>query len=132
MIERQGRILSIANGEATIRIDMPTACARCGLSTCAGRAGSVSLSAPPGARPGDAVTLALPEAALLRGALLVYLLPAAATLVGAIALAFAGDSAAVAGAACGLGLGLIIVRLLGRRVRQIPHIFVSHPLGDSR
>jgi sigma-E factor negative regulatory protein RseC len=69
---------------------------------------------PAQCRVGDRVDIALPEAAMLRGALLVYLVPVLLMLAGAAAAAACwpdlADPAAVAGAAAGLLLGLLAVR----------------------
>lgn len=131
MIERRGHIVSVADGIATVRVEPPSACASCGSrGACGGGARMLELPAPPTARPGETVTLALPEADFLRGALLAYGLPAVATLTGAILLSGAGDLAAVAGALCGLGLGLIGLRRFGRRAGCAAPAFVSQPSGD--
>ena len=58
--------------------------------------------------------LAIDDGSLARGALLAYLLPAVSTLAGAVALASGGDLAAIGGAAAGLVLGLVALRVLGR------------------
>jgi len=130
MTQRSGRIVAIDGGIATVRVEAPSACASCGSRGACGGARTIELPAPAGIRPGTAVTLAVPEDGLLRGALLAYGLPPAATLAGAVLLSGAGDLAAAAGALCGLGLGLIALRRLGRAACAAP-VFVSQPSGEA-
>jgi sigma-E factor negative regulatory protein RseC len=117
-LTRSGRILAIHDGRATIRVEPPAGCASCGgRGTCAGgRSDNATISLPVAASalPGAVVTLAIGDGALVRGALLAYLLPAVSMLAGAVALASAGDLAAIGGAAAGLALGLIALRAIGR------------------
>jgi sigma-E factor negative regulatory protein RseC len=116
-LTRSGRIVAIRDGLATIRVETPSACGGCGSRGACGTASgtTVLLPVPATARPGDAVTLALAEGLLVRGALRVYLLPATAMLLGAALLSIWGDLAAVGGALSGLGLGLIAMRMITRR-----------------
>ncbi|MEI6414452.1 MAG: SoxR reducing system RseC family protein [Pseudomonadota bacterium] len=130
MIERIGHILAIQDGQATIRVERSTGCTACGSrGTCgAGQAGSTTLILPvaESARPGEVVTLSIAEASLLRNAILVYLLPALTTLLGAISLAGGGDLMAIGGAASGLALGLAILRLIHcGQSRPIPEILLT-------
>jgi positive regulator of sigma E activity len=116
MIARTGRILSIADGVATIRVEAPSACSACGSrNICGGKAFELTRPVDAHVRAGDGITLAIEAGTLTHGALLAYFLPAATTLFGALALAHIGDLAAVAGALSGLGLGLILQRHLGHR-----------------
>jgi positive regulator of sigma E activity len=126
--QRSGHIVALRDGIATVSIASPAACASCGSrSACAGSR-TIELPAPAGARPGAAVTVAVADEALLRSALLAYFLPTVATLLGAVACAGFGDAAAVAGAACGLGSGLLGMRLLA--VPPAPTIDLQ-PLGEA-
>jgi positive regulator of sigma E activity len=75
----------------------------------------VWVEAPQGTATGDLLKISIPEGALRSAALIGYLLPAVTTLFGAGLMAAAGDTAAVLGALSGLGLGLALVRILGRR-----------------
>ncbi|MCX8085562.1 MAG: SoxR reducing system RseC family protein [Rhodocyclaceae bacterium] len=131
MNARQATILTIADGLATLRVEVPAACGSCASrSHCGTTARTIQLPAPPGVQPGERVMLAMPAGALARSALLAYLLPAGLTLIGAVSLAAAGDLAAVAGAGGGLGLGLIAQRVLARRSPCTP-AFVSPSCGDA-
>lgn len=133
MIERQGYVLAVSNGIATIRVEPPSACAQCGSRGACGGASArtLEIAAPPLAHPGATVTIALAESNLLRAALLAYGLPAGTTLMGAVLLSGAGDLAAVAGALCGLGLGWTALRHFGRQRGCAVSAFVSQPSGDA-
>lgn len=98
-----------------LRLDAAAACGGCrAQAACGGgRLIEVPISAPLCA--GDRVSLQMPEAELNRSALLAYLLPAASTLLGALALSAGGDALAVLGAASGLGFGLVCLRICARR-----------------
>jgi len=79
---------------------------------------------PEQCRVGDVVEIALPESVILRGSLLVYLLPLLAMLAGAATAAALWpdlhDFGALAGATAGLATGLIAVRMHARRHRADP------------
>jgi len=72
--------------------------------------------------PGDAVIVGLAEGALLRGSLLVYLLPIVLLLAGALlgqaAFAGAGEEPVILSGAVGLGLGFLAARVVSRRLRS--------------
>lgn len=119
MLHVAAHVLSLQDGMAEVRLDAPAACGSCGAQgACGGgRARRVRIAVAPGIGAGDRISLQLSEADLNRSALLAYLLPAAGMLLGALFLAPGGDSLAVLGAALGLGLGLVSLRLFGRRAR---------------
>ncbi len=132
MIERSGTILSVHDGFATIRVETPSACASCGTrSACGSKGTTVRLPVAATLRAGDDVTLTLAEGQLVRGALRAYLLPATTLLLGAIALSAFGDLAAASGALSGLGVGLIIQRILARRGTCAPPAVSPAPTFDS-
>jgi len=121
MSERTGIIVGIENGMAAIRVERQHACSDCrARSVCgAGRAAETLVHVPMlDAAVGDRVQLHMPDGQLAKAALQAYLLPAVSTLLGALLLADAGDLAAVAGAAVGLGIGLIAMRRMGRGCAQ--------------
>ncbi len=70
----------------------------------------------------DQVRIALPEQVILRGSLILYVLPLVTMLAGAAGMAGAfehrSDLMAALGAALGLGLGLLLVRWHGWRHRH--------------
>lgn len=68
------------------------------------------------AQVGDEVGIELPEGAVLRAALAAYFWPLLTTVSGAGLGTTLGETWAVAGAATGLGLGLLLLRLLQQRV----------------
>lgn len=80
--------------------------------------------APGECRVGDTVDIALPESVILRGSMLVYVVPMLAMLTGALAGSVlwpgGGDLTALAGAAAGLATGLGAVRLHAARHREDP------------
>ncbi|MDZ4255827.1 MAG: SoxR reducing system RseC family protein [Sulfuritalea sp.] len=117
MLHAAARIVSLQDGMALVRLDAPAACGSCGAQgACGGaRARLFRVAVATGVGAGDRVLLQLPEKNLNRSALLAYLLPAATMLLGALLLAVGGDTLAALGAALGLGLGLICLRIFGRR-----------------
>lgn len=117
-----GRIVSVADGRATVSVDRAFGCARCaagrgcgaGLLAVQSRLIDVRLVAGLALRPGDEVRLALAPSSLLRAALLAYGLPLAG-LVTALGIAWylkqsLADRPAVALAAVGLVAGLLVGR----------------------
>ena len=76
--------------------------------------------APADCRVDDQVMISLPEAVILRGSFIVYLLPLLALLAGAAtgASVFASDAGALIGAAAGLAAGMGLVRLHAWRHRD--------------
>lgn len=131
-LQRRARIIEIAEGQARLRVESPAACGGCRRRDACGGGQEIVISAPHEARPGAQVTLAIPEAGLVQGALFAYLLPAAAMLGGAASLASGGDLAAAVGAACGLGLGLIALRCMRRRLAHALPLDVTFPDGDDQ
>lgn len=120
MIEHWGMVRAIDDGLATVVVET-TACGVCGHDghcgvgrVSAGRqATTLSLPAVGGLKVGDFVNVGLPEAGLSFAALVGYLLPALATLLGA-GLGYAtggGDSATALGAAGGFAASLVAARI---------------------
>jgi positive regulator of sigma E activity len=102
---------------AQVRIEAASACSSCGTrgSCASGQTRAVWVEAPEGVKSGDVLNISISESAFNTAALIGYLLPAVTTLIGAGLMTAAGDTAAVLGALSGLGLGLVLVRILGRR-----------------
>jgi sigma-E factor negative regulatory protein RseC len=117
MMTTTGRVINVAGPMAQVRIEPASGCSSCGSrgSCASGSARAVWVEAPQGTATGDLLRISIPEGALRSAALIGYLLPAVTTLFGAGITATAGDLAAVLGALAGLGLGLVLVRILGRR-----------------
>ena len=116
-IERCGEVIRVARGVAQIRLEANAGCAGCGSrQTCASGDAAplmIELAVPGKVQAGARVTIAMPAASLTLAALLGYLLPPVALLIGAIAanLAFGSDLAAVLGAVLGLFAGVLAARL---------------------
>lgn len=64
----------------------------------------------------DEVSIALPEAAILRGSMMVYLLPLILGIVMALAVSPLGEVAGILGFCCGLAGGFLMVRWQSRSV----------------
>ncbi len=127
----QGTILALAAGKATVRIDSGGChgCGqggRCGIGKLAAHRPQPSLvvEAPAGLRVGDRVQLCLPEHGLPRMALLGYLFPALAMLLGAaLGHGLAGSDAATA---LGAGLGFLgALALVSLLLRHAPGLAPS-------
>ena len=130
MIEERAVILSLdntlsdsnANTTATLEIERKTACGLCGQTRGCGNSIWGKLFAHQStafkaqnrinAKVGDSVIVGINEKALLKSAMLLYILPLATMLIGAIlAKQFsATDLSAMLGAAAGLVLGLLWVK----------------------
>ena len=102
-IERCGEVIRVARGVAQIRLEANAGCAGCGSRhTCASGDAAplmIELAVPGKVQAGARVTIAMPASSLTLAALLGYLLPPVALLIGAIVanLAFGNDLAAVLG-----------------------------------
>ena len=126
MIEEPAVVVEAGDGYAWVETQRRSACGACSASDGCGtaalakawgerRARVRAISALP-LQPGDAVIVGLAEGALLRGSLLVYLLPLVLLLAGALlgqaAFAGAGEELVVLAGAVGLGLGFLVARVL--------------------
>ena len=120
MMTAQGRVIAVAGGRAQVRIEPASGCSSCGSrGGCAGGKSQVIwVEATPGVAAGDTVNFALRDGTFRAAAFLGYLLPAVMTLTGAGLAADGGDAASALGAAAGLVVGLVIVRILGRRLTR--------------
>lgn len=120
MIEHWGIVRHIDHGRATVVIET-TACEACGhgghcslgRGADGAKATELRLPAVQGLKEGDFVTVGLPEVGLSLAALVGYLLPALATLVGAwIGLSLGeGDAPIALGAAGGFVGSLVVARI---------------------
>jgi len=151
MLTESGVVKEVKGDRARVVIRRSTACQSCPSksSTCA-----CGALAGPGqfvvtarneaqAKPGDAVELSLPAGAVVWASLSVYLLPVVLIIAGAAAahalrstLGLSSDGAAGLGAAIGLGAGVILVWLIGRRAHRkgsatptVTRVLSSHPKG---
>jgi positive regulator of sigma E activity len=117
MIERSGRIIAIHAEGIDVLIQPEAACTACGArKACQGeRAGQrISMPLQPGLSLGDSVAITMQSDALIRSALLAYLLPAICLILGAGLGQTIGmnDSTAMIGSGIGLAGGLLAARLL--------------------
>ena len=117
LLMASARVISLDQDMTRLRLDSPGACGGCRAQAACGGGGErvIDVALSPQLCAGDRVSLQMPEAELNRSALLAYLLPAASTLLGALALSAGGDALAVLGAASGLGFGLVCLRICARR-----------------
>ncbi len=128
MIEEQAKIVATGEGYAWVEMERRSACGgcqahdSCGTATLAKfwngrRIRTRALSTLP-LQSGDQVVVGLADGALLRGAVLVYLLPLVLLLAGALlgetAFAGAGEEPVILSGVLGLGLGFLMVRALSR------------------
>ena len=133
MIEERAVVVEVGeDGHAWLEIQRRSACSSCsaseGCGTSAlakvwdGRRSRVRVICRWPLRVGDEVLVGLADGALLRGALLAYLLPLALLLAGALlgetALVGAVEEPVAFQGAIGIVLGLVSVRLISRRWRQ--------------
>jgi positive regulator of sigma E activity len=116
--ERHGTVVGFADGLAQISLAHDAGCGGCASRGHCASGGAapqlIALALPEHTRLGDAVTIATPSSSLALAALTGYLLPPLCLLLGALGAAscYAGDLAAVLGAAFGLLAGLLLVRLI--------------------
>ncbi len=121
MIEEEAVVISAAAGRATVRVERREACAACvARKTChpaPGASFEMPVADPLGVRPGDRVSVGIPDSALLAASAAAYLLPASLLVAGAsVGWAWAGtDGASLAGAVVGLVAGLALLPFLSRR-----------------
>ena len=141
MADAKGIITSVDGDFALVRKD-DTGCGRCHEpGGCGGvNIGKMLCSTPPvfrvlnpeGSAVGQHVSVAIPDSAVSKGALLAYGLPLLLLLIGAfVGLGVAGDSGAVIGAVCGLAVSLPLLRyaqLKNATSSQFqPYISEGHP-----
>lgn len=130
MIETRVRVLRNGDGVSFVEATEKNGCGACASQDSCGISGLgrfFNRKRPPialacgEARPGQELTVAVAEADLLKVGLWAYLLPVSLAVAGALTLARLGDVGAAAGAAFGLGAGL----LLARRFAATPRISIT-------
>jgi len=92
MLEEQGIIVAVDHQFASVRIQRKSSCGHCAASGDCGTASfakllgqkytEIKIPHPPSVKMGDSVTIGFQEHALLKGALILYLLPLMSLLVG--------------------------------------------------
>ena len=125
MSESEALVMSVAGEFAVVEVECPpSACAKCGDKGGCGKpqAGPrrYAVRNTVGACVGDRVVLSVPEGAVLKAAVLSYLMPLVFVIGGAAAaMAWLGDGLpTVAGAAAGLLVGLVILRVWNMRMAR--------------
>ena len=141
-MEAAARVVSVDAHRARVACEERAACGACGTSGrcalrwfAAGRPASVEIPVSAGGseplRPGDAVVLSIADGELFRAAALVYLVPLAGLLAGALGargLAGAGEGVALGAGLLGAALGWLVARGLARR--DPPRFSVRIVAGD--
>lgn len=134
MIEETARVIEAGAGYALVEIHRASACGSCQSQTSCGSAALAQLWGNKSLRaralstltlqPGDSVVVGMADGVLVRGALLVYLLPIvlliAGALVAQLSFAAAGEEVVIVCAALGLVLGLLMVRIMAQRLHHDP------------
>ena len=117
-VERRGEVVGFEDDLALVRLEPAAECGSCSCrSTCAsGNAAVQVIRMPLNAtmKQGDQVSVSMPSTSLTQAAVIGYVLPPLALLLGALVAAtcFEGDAAAVLGAGLGFAGGLLLVRLI--------------------
>ncbi|MDW7710861.1 MAG: SoxR reducing system RseC family protein [Deferrisomatales bacterium] len=134
MIEARGWVVEVRPGRALVDTTGAGACESCGAGracSCSGGGGGRRIWAedPVGVAPGEWVVLGISEETLVRAGVLVYLVPAAALVIGAAvghalapALGFSPDLGAASLGILGLVAALVVSRLLGGRSSDGPRV----------
>lgn len=130
MLEEQGVVISADNNSATVQIQRTTSCSHCAVKqgcdsgSVANMLGKQYMQVKvanhpyPAVKVGDNVVIGLPEQALLKGAILVYLVPLFGLFAGAIGYEIVAAVTAlphsellsVLGSLVGFSVGLIAVK----------------------
>lgn len=135
MVEEQGIVVALDGARAWIETRRKSVCGGCsankgcGTGVMAryfdGRVAKVQALNPRAAAVGDTVTVGLHEGALLAVSTLMYLLPLALLLTGALAAEFlaqrigvSGEPLTIAGGIAGLLSGFMLARLGSRRIEH--------------
>ncbi|NMT64159.1 SoxR reducing system RseC family protein [Marinobacter orientalis] len=126
MITETGRVVAVSGDRVWVQTIRTSACESCSArngcgqralaGVSGGRANQVLVANSLDARVGDEVTVAIEESALVGASLLVYALPLALLVVGAVAghqLSGGHDAAAMLGAATGMATGFMVARRIG-------------------
>lgn len=128
LIEERARVLRVEHGAAWVHCESQAGCQRCAEGRgCGGgvfarllrrRLEEMPVENSIDAMSGDAVLVGVEPVAVQNAAFVMYGLPLAGLLLGA--LAGQGEAAAIAGAGIGLIIGLLLARLISRRLGNDP------------
>lgn len=118
-MEQNGYVTEINNGIAKVRVDRQSSCGGHCVSCkgCPSNAVIVECIAPDNIAVGDTVKLCMPKGKFFKNAFWGYGFTTILTITGAVLgyLADNSDSASVLGAATGLVIGLLIVKILFKK-----------------
>lgn len=126
MIQRPARVIAIHADHMQVAFDPASACGSCGSKKACHNGNperSLQLPVQAGLATGDEILLGIESSSLNLAALLAWLLPAFALLLGAALgqALFGSDLAAILAALGGLTAGLLLARQLARRYAD-PHM----------
>ena len=134
MITERGIVTSLNGDLVVVSLQRRDTCHACSVRTVCGTSAigkflgqkhnSVTIQNSIGAQPGDQVVITIPEKGLLISALLVYVLPLLAMLIGAMIMGawFDSEFAATLGGVSGLLAGFVVVSRTARSWRKSPTI----------
>lgn len=128
MVTEEGVVEKTFNREALVRIQRTSSCEGCSsrgaCRVISERDMMVQVANPPGAKAGDRVEIRVPTGSLLKASLLVYVLPVAALLVGAVAgrawapsLHIQSTLASILGGCLAMGISFVVLRKFDRAVQ---------------
>ena len=124
MIVTSARVISIANGNASVEPTEQSGCGGCRSKTSCAVSGlgkyfsnnrqAIAVQCDASVRPGDELRMTMSEVDFLKAGILAYLLPSLFTIIGAglAATLEYKDAGAVIGALLGFASGLLLVRLI--------------------
>ncbi len=116
-MEQTGEVIEVKNGLLTVQFCRPEACENC--KACTGEKRKALLQIPGDAQVGDTVTVSIPEGQVAKASLLAYFMPLCGLMLGLfLGFALGGDISAIIGAAAGLVLSILVLRLLDVRLRK--------------
>lgn len=130
MIEQTATVVRTEGSLAWVEAERQSSCGQCAARKGCGtavlanvlgrRAARMPALNPVAARPGEQVVIGLDESAMLRGAVVVYLLPLLALIGGAVLASPGGDGLAILGGVGGFLTGLWGLRRFQRRIEYNP------------
>ncbi len=116
-MEQTGEVIKVLDGLLTVQFCRPEACESC--RACTGEKHKAMLQIPGDAQVGDIVTVSMPEGQVAKASLLAYAMPLVGLMAGLFTgYALGGDMPAVIGAAAGLMISVLILKLLDGRLRR--------------
>jgi sigma-E factor negative regulatory protein RseC len=133
MITTTARVVAISDGQAQVESTAKSSCGSCHTRSSCGVSGLgkyfsgnrklIPVSCDAQVRAGDELQMSMSEIDFLKAGVLVYLLPSLLTIIGAAVAATLslGDVGAVAGAALGFGVGMLLVRIVNWVPRMAVH-----------